>query len=233
MKAYAIVIDGDITSEKGYATLAESSYRVRNEFQLEQFNAVTPRTVDQEMSDHNVTWNYPWSGETIDFGTGLLKKAYTTANKDKRMACSMSHYLLWKKCKETNENILILEHDAVFTKRIDFDIDFTVYQVLGINNPIGATRRAAAYRDAINANSSEYQIVPWIDNDQKIPQGLAGNSAYIITPAGASELIDAVHNPQIGLWPNDALMCRQLFYFLGVTKEHYTKVQGLPSTTTL
>ena len=36
-----------------------------------------------------------------------------------------------------------------------------------------------------------------------------------------------------GLWPNDALMCRQLVPKLSVTKKFYTQIQGTRSTTTL
>jgi GR25 family glycosyltransferase involved in LPS biosynthesis len=63
-----------------------------------------------------------------------------------------------------------------------------------------------------------------------VPQGLAGNSAYIIKPKGAEELIMAVE--KYGAWPNDAIMCKQLIPNMGVTRRFYTKVQGLPSTTT-
>jgi len=36
-----------------------------------------------------------------------------------------------------------------------------------------------------------------------------------------------------GMWPNDALMCYQLVPKLGVTRNFYTRIQGLRSTTTL
>ena len=76
------------------------------------------------------------------------------------------------------------------------------------------------------------QPVPRIDVDM-VPQGLAGNSAYIIKPWAATEVIKRVK--QLGAWPNDAMLCYQNFRanFLGVTKKYYTKVQGTPSTTTL
>ena len=64
-----------------------------------------------------------------------------------------------------------------------------------------------------------------------VPQGLAGNSAYIMKPSGAKKMLDLV--AQFGLWPNDAIMCRQLIPTLGVSKTSFTGVQGLPSTTTL
>ena len=80
-------------------------------------------------------------------------------------------------------------------------------------------------------NNDQFQQVPWVDDDRKIPQGLAGNSAYMIKPAGARKLLQLVK--EYGAWPNDAIMCRQLLPNIGVTRKFYTKVQGLRSTTTL
>ena len=77
---------------------------------------------------------------------------------------------------------------------------------------------------------SLYQLVPYVDSDRQVPQGLAGNSAYIIKPTGANHLIGLVK--EYGLWPNDAIMCRQLVTGLGVTKKFYTNTQKLKSTTT-
>jgi hypothetical protein len=70
---------------------------------------------------------------------------------------------------------------------------------------------------------------PWIDKPV-VPQGLAGNSAYIIKPAGAKQMLDLVN--EFGLWPNDAIMCRQLVPKLGVTRKFYTTRQNIKSTTT-
>jgi len=76
---------------------------------------------------------------------------------------------------------------------------------------------------------NEVTQVPRIDA-QNVPQGLAGNSAYIIKPWAADEMINLVN--EYGLWPNDAIMCYQLFPLLGVTRKYYTRLQGLQSTTT-
>ena len=64
-----------------------------------------------------------------------------------------------------------------------------------------------------------------------MPQGLAGNSAYIIKPYFAEKLLNKLKEK--GAWPNDALMCKQIIPTLGVTRNFYTRVQGLRSTTTL
>ncbi len=230
MKAFAIVIDGNKTSEFGYDNLVKSSWDVKNEFTLDRFNAIISSNVQELMESNSIRWNYPWEGQVVDFQSGLVKNAYRTKDFRKRMACAMSHYCLWLKSYETRENILVLEHDAEFTCKLDIDIDQNRFGVLGINSPIGATRKSQVYHDMIQKNPNQYQEVPYID-DIKIPQGLAGNSAYIVTPWAAKEMIDKVY--EYGLWPNDAIMCRQLFPFLGVTKKYYTKTQGLKSTTTL
>ena len=86
------------------------------------------------------------------------------------------------------------------------------------------------FAEKVERLEAEYQYTPWIDS-QSVPQGLAGNSAYIIKPEGAKQMLELVD--RYGLWPNDAIMCRQLFPLLGVTKTHYTWIQGLRSTTTL
>lgn len=229
MKAYSIVIDGNEISEKGYEALIKSSWDVKNEFTLERFNAIIPSNVEELMSSMSIRWNYPWEGRVVDFQSGLTKTAYSTKDYRKRMACSMSHFCLWNKSYESGEDILILEHDSRFIRKID--IEQNLYGVIGINNPIGATRRSQVYHNSIVNNPSSIQSVPYVDDDIKIPQGLAGNSAYIIKPWAAEEIIHKVY--EYGLWPNDALMCRQIFPFLGVTKKYYTEVQGLPSTTTL
>jgi GR25 family glycosyltransferase involved in LPS biosynthesis len=182
------------------------------------------------MSNAGLTWNYPWTGSYEDSTTGLLKSAYTTANPKARIACAASHYSLWSESAFNNITMLILEHDAMFIEKLDFDPNDTKADIIGINNPLGATRKASLFHKKVQETDSQFQLVPIIDDD-KIPQGLAGNSAYIIKPKGAKKLLELVNIH--GLWPNDAIMCRQLIPTLGVTKKYYTKVQGLRSTTSL
>ena len=104
------------------------------------------------------------------------------------------------------------------------------FDIIGINDPSMATRKSKLYHDMILENENKFQPVPIID-EFNIPQGLAGNSAYVLKPQGANNLIAAAE--EYGMWPNDALMCRQIIPNLGVTRSFYTVVQGLRSTTTL
>lgn len=230
MKHFAIVVKDNDISEKGYEFLVKSSKSVDNKFTIEKFDAATPENVERLMFESDVTWNYPWEGEVIDIASGMKKRAYQTKNRYARMAAAMSHFQLWQACFEKQEPFMILEHDAMFMLRCDVDITKTKFNILGINNPLMATRLAQKYYDLVVGNFDQYQPVPYIDNDITVPQGLAGNSAYIISPAGAEQMISLVYN--YGLWPNDALMCKQLVNKLGVTRKFYTRVQGLRSTTT-
>lgn len=230
---YAIVVYGNETSEAGFKRLLESSDKVDNEFDIRKYAAVTKDTAKYTLEMFGVEWNYPWEGEVLDFGSGLVKKAYPTKDREKRIACAMSHYSLWHAVRNQNTPAIILEHDAEFINKIDIEeLLESPYTITGLNDPRGATRRSQQFYNAVQANNQTFQPVPVID-DLKIPQGLAGNSAYFITPIGARQLIELVD--MYGLWPNDAIMCRQLLgkHAIGVTRKFYTKVQGLPSTTTL
>jgi len=230
MKAYAICIRDNEVSEKGMRILINSSESVYNKFDIERFDATTANLAKVGLIGNGLKWNYPWQGEEIDIATGLIKRAYPTQYPNRRIACAISHYRLWHKCVKSNEPILILEHDAEFIEKLDPEyIINSKYEVIGINNPLMATRRSHQFLEKVKKSEELIQPIPTID-EFNVPQGLAGNSAYIIKPNGAKAVIDVAH--QYGLWPNDALMCKQLVKNMGVTKKFYTKVQGLPSTTT-
>ncbi len=97
-----------------------------------------------------------------------------------------------------------------------------------MNDPRNATRLAAVYDRVVQESEGDIVRAPVIDQ-QMIPQGIAGNSSYYINPRGAREMVSLTS--RYGAWPNDALMCRQLVPKLGQTKNYYTYVQGLGSTT--
>ena len=227
---YAIVIKGNKISETGYQKLSESSRGVGNEFHINLFDAVTPPLVDELMGTYNIRWNWPDSGTIHDKSTGLRKHAYGGPPKQ-RYACALSHFLLWELSAYLDVPILILEHDAIFIKAIDLPrLVESDFGCIGINSPINATRLATKFDAIVKRNKDEYVIpVPTIDVET-IPQGLAGGSAYLIKPKMAEMAIEAVQT--LGLWPNDAILCKQVFpNMLGVTTTYYTKTQGLQSTT--
>lgn len=234
MKSYVITLTENQQSISSSKKLIESGIKHGNEFEILTHTAVVPEQVDSLMKKYRLTWNYPWMSPENDFATGLYKSPYLTANKNKRIACFLSHYQLWKQCCESNEPILVFEHDALVTKKIDLNLlSECNFDIIGINNPLGATRKSQLFHDKIVENRLENRDVvrvPKIDFD-KVPQGLAGNSAYYIKPYGAKQLLDLVS--KYGAWPNDAIMCRQLVRRLGVTTTFYTTVQRTESTTKL
>lgn len=195
------------------------------------FDAVDEMNAECIMREEGIVWKYPWQGEQMDFKAGLRKTAYKTAQPLRRVACFLSHYLLWKSCANQNQPFMILEHDAIFIKPFDQTAFMKAEcDIISLNDPRGATRMAHDYHDILQSKPQAIQRVPTID-DLMVPQGLPGNSAYIIKPSGAKKMLDLVR--EYGAWPNDALMCKQLIQSIAASKVYYTRVQGLQSTTTL
>ena len=232
MKAFAIVVPDNKTSMAGFAELQDSYNKYGHKDGLEMHEAVSVDKVELIAGGNGLTWNYPWEGKVSDIKSGLIKSAYPTADKRKRISCFMSHWYLWQKCIKLDETILILEHDSRLIKKLPADSTFarSPYDIIGINDPSMATRKSKVYHDMILEREEFFQPVPRID-EFNIPQGLAGNSAYVIKPEGAQHMLNLAS--EYGMWPNDALMCYQLVPKLGVTRNFYTRIQGLRSTTTL
>ena len=230
MKAYAIVINGHAISEGGFHELLCSSEAVGNKFDVARFDAIVPNQVNVLMKQHKLTWNYPDVGSVLDPWTELRKSAYGGKDPLRRVACSLSHFTLWKKAVEENQPILVLEHDALFVRHLDpTSILESRYGVVGINSPLHATFAFNRYHEMVQRSANDLMPPPMLVS-KEVPQGLPGNSAYIIKPFAAKHLIDMCY--KYGLWPNDAIMCQQLCNFLGVSKTYYTQVQNLKSTTT-
>jgi len=180
-----------------------------------------------------IAWTYPIDKhqDGLDMKTGLRLTHYPTANHNNRVACMVSHMRAWQKAIDLDETIVVLEHDALFTRKLK-PKDLTEEWkggIIGLNDPRGATRRSQEFHRQV-VSQEGLQSVPTID-DWDVPQGLAGNSAYMISPKGAKKLLDKVR--EVGMWPNDALMCKQMFPWLQVVYPYYTTIQkGLKSTTT-
>jgi GR25 family glycosyltransferase involved in LPS biosynthesis len=230
-----ITMTDNKVSMEAFGKLQDSSHSVGNDFRPEIFEATIAENAEDHLSKLLLEWNYPWEGVVTDLKTGLKKSAYPTRNRLNRIACAISHYRLWAVCVKTNKPMLIMEHDAIFIQRLRYDnlLEDNHYNIIGINNPIGNTRKSHEFhkilQQSVDRENTGIVPVPTIDNFD-IPQGLAGNSAYIIKPKGARMCIKAAS--EHGLWPNDALMCKQLIPHMGVTKAYYTNTQRVVSTTT-
>jgi GR25 family glycosyltransferase involved in LPS biosynthesis len=216
--------------------------------------ATTPETLKRDLGLFHLEkkdWKYPRKGEKrIDLATGLHLTGYGANDVEKVISCMVSHMRCWMFCLTTQYPAIILEHDALFVNKFNAFHDITKdlpnkydilnsYGIVGLNNPKGATRKASIYYDEVLKESENSEVrlsghkvidAPWVDDNKDAPQGLAGNSAYYISNKMAQKLL--VKIKEIGLWPNDALMCKQLFS--NQIKQMYpfmTELQGVKSTT--
>lgn len=198
---------------------------------IEFFQQTSPDTLKEHKRPFGVmAWNYPMNGAFgMDHETKIVLRPYRTNNSDKAFACTISHARLWQKCIELNEEIMILEHDAIFTRKFKpFDWEGGV---LGLNDPRGATFESRKYHEKVSS-SNGVKDSPWVLDKSGTLQGLAGNSAYIIKPAFAKKAL--IKLKEKGGWPNDAIMCRQYFpNEIKVVYPYYTRVQKHASSTTL
>ena len=231
MKAYVITIRGNRYSESCAARCLDSvlEHTCPN-LDMETHHARTPDTL---RPGDLARYSYPGEGQTIEHPSGMVLEGYRCSDVQKKIACTLSHMELWKKCVMMQETIIILEHDAVFTRWFDPDaIDIDDGQIVSINDPRGATRRGFLYHRKINlAGLGPREITGVNRSDENAPDGLPGNSAYIITPGAALDAIGLVG--VWGIWPNDALLCKQFFpHRLFSLYPYATKVVQHQSTTT-
>lgn len=231
---------------------------IRSTFSKEYYKYLYKDGRKGHRNELNYTWPKTSAEDHLDLSTGIYKRAYAAADWKKVAACTISHMRLWQHCIDLNEPILILEHDAYFIEKFYYRKIALCSKtdthkpnkklrpgeeskgewtggICGINSPFGTTRKASVFdfklKNALDMKSG-LSIVPYVDEpgDLPLPSGLPGNSAYIIKPWAAKKLLNKVL--EVGIWPNDALMCRQFFPWLQHYFPYQTKVQGITSTTT-
>ena len=238
MKAYIITMSDNAKSLEMTKNLKESILATDSVLDVKHFEAIQPPQIlktNIEIFGDFVPWKFPEQDTQnhLDFSTGLFLKAYKSSDPKRVIACALSHMKLWKKSADDNETIVVLEHDAIVDRT--FDAEKLVWDkswgVIGLNDPRGNTRKGQLFHNIASAKEG-IQVVPGIDNTEEppLPMGIAGNSAYIIRPYAARELLEKVK--ALGVWPNDAIMCKQLFPWLRVVYPYYTKTQVNTSTTT-
>ena len=243
MKAFVITLPDEWATESRLAAqrCIKSIEKTETALEPEIFDATTPVTINEGMKEvfgKTVEWTWPIQDNQNGYclKTGLYKRRYAARDHLRVIACALSHARLWKKCVDIGESIVILEHDAIFTRKFDPMVaDGWEWGAVGLNDPRGATRKSAKFHDMLQASIKKQgphlHRVPKVDDTGEVfmPMGLAGNSAYMIQPYACKGLLDTIED--IGLWPNDALMCSHLFPWLRVITPYYTKLQGVKSTT--
>ena len=228
MKAFVITLFNDRYSLQSAETTLRTAKEMSGELDIERFRAVTPDKIK------DTTYSYPKEGETSIYENMTLV-GYQAKDIGKKIACSLSHLKLWNKCVELDEPIMILEHDAVFIRKFKLGKLMNSIEdgdIVMINDPRGATRRGQLYHENIIRWDTGLNVIDGVNlPDENVPDGLAGASAYIITPKAAKKASEL--QSTIGIWPNDALLCKQLFpHKLKSYYPYITRVNQRKSTTT-
>lgn len=169
------------------------------------------------------TWAVNNTARSVCQITGLRQHPYRTKDFRMRMGCSLSHYMLWMECAKSGEPMLILEHDAVF------DGPLPTHDWRGatmVNDPRGAAPNGDRWAAVITAKGEGVHAKS-IMNPDSIPDGLSGGSAYVMTAESAARAIDMV--ARVGMWPNDAILCRQLGFELYEVYPFVTHVEAARS----
>ena len=122
MKTFIITLLQNKHSVESAERARQSAVDVGYRETIETFEAITPDLWEEILPYDNNFDNY--------------------ARPDNVGACFASHYLLWQKCIELGEPILILEHDAIFVDNIP-DIDFDMCVNFGRSGAVKVLQQAA------------------------------------------------------------------------------------------
>jgi hypothetical protein len=222
VQAYVITLEGHAYSERKAAECVLSGQRYG--VTVERFKAVPAADAVRRMENYGLVWSWA-KGNTaraVCPRTGLHQMPY--GNLAAKIGCSLSHWLLWRRCVELAQPILILEHDAEFIGPVP-DLDVTCQ----INDPQGATHKGQWWSAQIAKKGPGVHDKTRVMDDPQRPDGLAGNSAYVIAPKDADKAVGLFYD--LGIWPNDATLCIQLFPGLKELYPFAVKTKQEQSTT--
>ena len=184
-KAYVITITKHPGSVRAANRLIKSSGGNMGGIIPEVFKAITPEDdVDKLFDWHHLS----------------DKKFHDKYSKPKNaMACFLSHFMLWKHCVSTKEEIIIFEHDAVIMDMMRIhDIDYN--GCISFGKPSYGKYKTPASLGVNKLISKEY---------------FPGAHAYMIKPERAKELIEMA---QKNASPTDLFLRNSNFDFL---EEYY------------
>lgn len=184
MKAFVITIFDEPLSVE----LSNECIKSCDKFglQVNKFSGVYKHNLEQVWNENNLS---------------LYVKLNDTAKTSGVKGCFLSHFLLWKKCLELNETIIIFEHDAVMIRDLP-DIKNSNFDVLNLDY---ASREIPDYYEHIK-NNFGLEIKSW-HKESKIGYSrykkscIKGIHAYVVRPNGASKLIDFAYKE--GVFPAD------------------------------
>lgn len=95
------------------------------------------------------------------------------------MACFLSHCNLWRKCRDLNEPVIILEHDAVMVTELPCKDYMNKYDIYNLGKPSYGRFNTITSKDR-----------PYEGKLFSTSGYLKGAHAYYVTPVGAQKLLD-------------------------------------------
>lgn len=218
--AKVIAIDTDDSQKLADRCIASGK---KHGVTVEKYAGIPWYRAQSVLKQNNIRWT--WANDN-SLRYGITHCHYSTVNMDKRIGCFLSHYLLWEQCYRLQAPFLILEHDSVFLRSLPKELEWR--GACQVNDPARATPRGQWWSDTMKRRGPGV----WPKTEviiNKNPDGLAGNSAYLLKPEAADQLVEKAKTN--GAWPNDALMCRQFFPWLEELYPFITEVDSVESTT--
>jgi hypothetical protein len=153
-KTFVIAIKGHPASESQLQDCLASAEKFN--WKIETFWGVDGRTITSET----------WKEE------GLIPRLdKPTMSRPGVQGCFLSHWMLWKKCTDLNEPIIILEHDAIILK--DWELLNTADSVVKLH------RKYSGKKEKVDIDTGHWS---------------KSAHAYCLTPYHASKLIDFSKN---------------------------------------
>ena len=171
MNAYIITIKGLKPSEQAAQKCIESANQYN--LDIEIFDAYTPKHIPLDIFKREGVRNV---------GGKIFKESH---NPQAALGCLLSHFMLWKKCVETNETTLILEHDAIIVRKIPDIIENGSFDGL-VNLAKPGYGRMNSIGPGLGRLRSKVH--------------LPGTHGYAVTPSGAEKIINyceenGIHQP--------------------------------------
>lgn len=186
MKTYIIHIKGNKNSEYTANLSLESCKEFGYDAKL--FEGITPATINKWDKKYNLTVLQP--SHMYDRQLGKNGSKYTYECKYSNF---LNHYTLWLECVNSNEPIIILEHDVIATKEWDakFDEMLVLNMHSGLHQPLFDSILKPELNEGIHTYENQY-LVYRSQNLWQYAGMIPGSAAYAISPKGAQRLIDNV-----------------------------------------
>jgi glycosyl transferase family 25 len=149
--------------------------------------------------------------------------------------CFMSHFLLWKRCIELNETIVILEHDGVFIRTLPEDIENNFIDICRLDPCMFWKDRYEEDLTAVLDKPVEYFKPDTIYKEKDFGNFYIGQYGYLIKPCAAEKLV--VRAKQIGAHAVDMFISTKTVDIVSVTStvvrlDSYYMGKGVSASTT-